>query len=82
MTSLEVKLTPRPVYPVKLSIVAEGLHLVSLLHLPDLPESGVAGDHALSAQGSKGYATHCQLHLQHDEVRQVFFRWQAPSLLS
>ena len=31
-----VKLTPRPVYPVRFSILAEGLQLVGFLHLPEL----------------------------------------------
>ena len=33
--TLEVKLTPRPVYPVRFAIVAEGLQSVSAPHLPE-----------------------------------------------
>lgn len=42
--SLDVKLTPRPVYPVRVFIAAEGLQLVSLLYVHGLSESAL-GDH-------------------------------------
>ena len=39
--SLEVKLTPRPVYPVRFSILAEGLQLVNPPQLHELLVSQV-----------------------------------------
>ena len=66
---LDVKLTPRPVYPVKIFIAAEDLQLVSPVHPQMLSKSDAEVIRELYMQGPNVYATQCQVHLQHDEVR-------------